>query len=249
MTTALISPDQLQLQKDLENSGVRVFTWPELNVTHVDDSSLLDEAIENLFGYDWLILKNVYAAQFFLLRLIELKDHAAELDDIHVIAIGEAASTRAIEGHVHVDILLDRHAPHLVIPSLSSYVSDSSLAGLNVLIPCANITHERYEHELSDLGARIDCVTAYQTTPDKRLAEVRALLSGGAIDVIAFSDAKSIENFASVFDTDDLSTVAVGTSAICFDEVTRSSAKTFGLHINLVSNYAAIAIQSLDKST
>src|ERR1043166_1798936 len=89
MTSVLISPTERQLKISFEQGGLRVFTWPEINLTESDDHTSLDEAIENLFGYDWLILKNERAAEFFLQRLTELKNQTGSLDELHVLTIGE----------------------------------------------------------------------------------------------------------------------------------------------------------------
>jgi uroporphyrinogen-III synthase len=43
-------------------------TWPQLAIQAPPTYSGLDEAIENLFGYDWLLFINENAARFFLER-------------------------------------------------------------------------------------------------------------------------------------------------------------------------------------
>jgi uroporphyrinogen-III synthase len=231
MTTALISPTARQLENKLEKSGLRVFCWPEISVGAAADCSSLDESIENLFGYDWLILKNEHAVEFFLRRLIETRSHIACLDEIQALAIGEATVAKLVAAQVHVDISLDRHANNSLVASLESYLGvEDSLAGLNLLFPSANITHESFEGELEERGARVDCVVAYRTTSDtRRLAELNALLAGGGIDAIIFPDVNAIEEFARVFDTDDLPRILRGVSVICGDAAARATAAEFGL--------------------
>src|ERR1041385_5226768 len=122
MTTALISPTARPLENNLGKSGFRVLTWPEVMVSAAADRSSLDESIENLFGYDWLILKNEHAAEFFLRRLIETTNHIATLDEIQVLAIGEPTVAKLIDAQAHVDISLDRHRHHALVASLESYL-------------------------------------------------------------------------------------------------------------------------------
>src|SRR5256885_2324966 len=98
-----------ELATSLEKSGARVWAWPALAIDEPDDDSLLSEAINNLFGYDWLILKNAYAADYFLRRF--LRDHQPEeLEELRVLTIGSEAAEKASELCVHVDIALDRFA-------------------------------------------------------------------------------------------------------------------------------------------
>jgi uroporphyrinogen-III synthase len=230
MTSVLISPRDPEFAGVYAPSDRRVFTWPELDVAESNNNFSLDESIDHLFGYDWLILKNERAAEFFLRRLIELKHHTASLDEVHVLAIGEATVAKLVDAQVHVDISLDRHAQNSLVVSLRSYVGgEESLASLNLLVPSANITHEAFESELEEGGARVDCVAAYRTTSDaRRMAELNALLAGGGIDAVIFRDAPSVDEFARVFDTDDLPRVLRGVSVIC-DEAARAAASEFGL--------------------
>ena len=53
-----------------------------------------DEAIDNLFCYDWLVLKNEAAAGAFLSRF-QHRHEPDELDDLKTIAIGESTGGTA----------------------------------------------------------------------------------------------------------------------------------------------------------
>ena len=237
MTSVLISPRHHEFAAACEQSGRRVFTWPELDVAELNNNFSLDESIDHLFGYDWLILKNERAVEFFLRRLIEVKHHTASLDEVHVLAIGEATGAKLVDAQVHVDISLARHTNNSLVASLHSYVGgEESLASLNLLFPSANITHEAFEAELDELGARLDCVAAYRTTADaRRMAELNALLTGGGIDAVIFHDPPSVEEFAQVFDTDDLPRILRGVSVLCDDKGARATAAEFGLKPHLTT--------------
>ena len=54
--TILIAPSALRaLVVELDRYGARVINWPEIEIGDPESFTALDEAIENLFGYDWLI--------------------------------------------------------------------------------------------------------------------------------------------------------------------------------------------------
>src|ERR1043166_9519554 len=231
MTSVLISSRDPEFARAYAPSDGRVFTWPELDVAELNNNNFsLDEAIDHLFGYDWLILKNERAAEFFVRRLIELKHHTASLDEVHVLAIGEATAAKLVDAQVHLDISLDRHAHNSLIASLRSYVAgDESLASLNLLFPSATLTHEAFEAELAERGARVDCVAAYRTTSDaRRLAEINALLAGGGIDAVVFHDSQSVGEFACGFDTGNLPRILKGVPVICDEEPAQATAAEFG---------------------
>src|SRR5947209_11368411 len=88
MTTVLASSSAPELIAELEAGNARVSTWPTPAVSEPDDPAPLNNAIEDLFGYDWLLLKNETAARSFLRRFLE-GHHAEELDDLRILTIGK----------------------------------------------------------------------------------------------------------------------------------------------------------------
>jgi uroporphyrinogen-III synthase len=236
MISVLISPDSSNhaIAVQLENSGARVVAWPPLDISAPADDSSIREAIDNLFGYDWLIFKNAPAVDYLMNSF--LSEHRRyELDDLRVMAIGSEACEKASEFQIHVDIALERFAHHRVHEEIRSYVGLDELPRLNVLVPNAGVSRETFEEQLEAGGARVDSVMAYRTCSNTEpLAKQKALLAGGGIDTIAFTGAASVNEFACVFDTDDLPRLLKGVAVICLDQTTARAASDFGLTQTLV---------------
>jgi uroporphyrinogen-III synthase len=232
MINVLVSPgdSHRELAATLERSGVRVSSWPQVEISAPADDASLHEAIENLFGYDWLVLKNVRAADYFL-RALLLKHRTEELDELRVLTIGSETAEMVAERQVHVDIALERFAHADIYREIESYVGESSsLSRQNLLVPSANIIIESFEDLLVDAGARVDPVTAYQTCADRlELIRLRTLFAGGGVDSVVFSGGSAIAEFADLFDTDDLGRVLSGVKVICLDPATRDLAGKYGL--------------------
>ena len=97
--TVLVSPGKAQgeLATELKQHGARVLTWPGLDIGGPEAYDALDEAIENLFGYDWLIFRNTNAVDFFLRRFHNRGHEISELDALRVCAVGEEAVTKLEE--------------------------------------------------------------------------------------------------------------------------------------------------------
>src|SRR5215510_1830271 len=87
--TILLSPHLNEISPVLRGHGFNVMTWPDVDIQPPQTFATLDEAIENLFGYDWLIFANEYAAHFFLERFAKQGHDVGELDSLRVCAIGE----------------------------------------------------------------------------------------------------------------------------------------------------------------
>ena len=230
MTSVLVSTGDQDLAAQLERLGARVITWPQLNLREAGDASTLDQAIADLFGYDWLILKNDRAAEYFL-RRFRLDNAADSLEQLRVLAIGEATTEKMIDSQIHVDVSLDRASFKNPFAAIESYLGGrDSVIGLNFLVPCAGTTREEFERQLDEAGARVDAVIAYRTTAEKqKLSQIKALLLGGGITRVIFTSPAAIDEFAQLFDTDDLAGLLGETTAACIDSITRDAATNFAL--------------------
>jgi uroporphyrinogen-III synthase len=244
MTSILLSPTDAgtELSKEFARLGARVIAWPELSVDVPENCFALDEAIENLFGYDWLVLKNDRAAEYFL-RSFRVLNSSDTLDQLRVLAIGETAAEQLIESQIHVDVALDRSALKSVFPAIEAYLGGRELiAGLNFLIPSAGTAREDFESQLEDAGARVDGVIAYRTTIEKqKLSQLKALLAGGGITCVAFTCTSTLEQLAQLFDTDDLSRLLAETKVSCLNSKTRDAATQFALTGTIIPAEPSIA--------
>lgn len=247
MINVLISPDDRESAAALRQTDARILVWPEARISDASDQVLLDNAIDSLFGYDWLIFKNEYAAEFFLLRLLELKHRTTDLDDVHVVAIGDATAAKLVDAQVHVDLAIPRAEFDSLVTLLGSYVGGKdSISGLNLLVPCAGINHEPFEKELEQLGARVDSVTAYKTTSDSRgLSQMNAMFAGGAIDVVIFLNSQAINDLTTICDTDNLTRLLAGAAVLGADRPTVTAAMSFGLRATEIANNLVEVVRQL----
>src|SRR5919202_6035613 len=65
----------------LEGYGARVVSCPTIEIAPPESYAALDDAIENLFGYDWLVFTSANAVEHFMRRFKESGKDEAELDD------------------------------------------------------------------------------------------------------------------------------------------------------------------------
>src|SRR2546421_11767832 len=87
----------------LEGYGARVVACPTIEIVEPETYAPLDQALDNLYGYDWLIFTSTNGVDFFLRRLATLGRSVSELDELRVCAIGTATAERLTAAHVHVD--------------------------------------------------------------------------------------------------------------------------------------------------
>jgi uroporphyrinogen III methyltransferase/synthase len=219
----------------LETYGAKVLSCPTIEIKEPESYDRLDESIDHLYGYDWLIFTSTNAVEFFLRRLATQHRNVSELDDVRVCAIGAATADKLRDAHVHVDLLPTRSKAEGVFTALSEFVGGTeSLCGLNILLPRAAIARDHLPRSLEDAGARVDIVTAYQTVipPQVDRGRLTAMLAGSA-DCIAFTSSSTVRNLALLFDTHDLSTILRGLVVACIGDVTAATAVEYGLTVNI----------------
>jgi uroporphyrinogen III methyltransferase/synthase len=220
---------------ELKKYGANVVLCPTIEIRELESYERLDEAIEHLYGYDWLIFTSVNGVEYFFQRLKIGNRNLSDLDELNVCAIGEATADRLRDLHVHVDVIPDEFKAEGVFSALERFVGGpEALAGLNVLIPRASVARDYLPKALEKAGARVDVVPAYRTELPANLdrGRVAALLSGGA-DCIAFTSSSTVKNLARLFDTEDLSGALAGVVIACIGDITATTAADYGLRVKI----------------
>lgn len=219
----------------LETYGAAVIVCPTIEIRALDNYERLDESLDHLYGYDWLILTSTNGVDFFLKRLTERGLKIDDLDEIKVCAIGQRTADKLHEAHVHVDVVPSQSTAEGVFAALGEFVGGvEHLRGLNILLPRALVGRDVLPKELEAAGARVDVVPAYQTVLPENLDRGRlsAMLTGSA-DCIAFTSPSTIKNLAKLFDTHDLSKSLPDVAVACIGSVTSSAAVEHGLNVDI----------------
>ena len=216
---------------ELEKYGAKVLVCPTIEITDPQSYARLDEALDDLYGYDWLIFTSANGVDYFLRRLREKQLDISALDALRVCAIGEATADRLRSVQIHVDVIPTEFRAEGIYAALEQYVGGrGALSGLNFLIPRAAIARDYLPKELEAAGARVDVVVAYRTVVPEGLDRGRltAMLAAGA-DCIAFTSSSTVRNLAQLFDTPDLSASLAGIVVACIGDITAATADEYGL--------------------
>ena len=233
ITRALAQADDFAAE--LQKYGAEVVLCPTIEISGLDSYERLDEAIDHLYGYDWLVFTSVNGVDHFFQRLKARDRHPSDIDELRVCAIGEATAERLNGLHVHVDVVPEEFKAEGVFEALKTFVGGSDgIKNLNVLIPRASVARDYLPRALEALGARVDVVPAYRTSLPANLdrGRIAAMLSGGT-DCIAFTSSSTVKNLALLFDTQDLSEALAGVSIACIGDITATTAAHYGLKVEI----------------
>ena len=233
VTRAASQADELSTL--LESYGANVLTCPTIEIREPENYNRLDEVLDHLYGYDWLIFTSTNGVEFFLRRLLNRGLRIEDLDEIRVCAIGQKTADKLHDAHVHVDVVPTESTGEGVFAALSEFVGGNEhLRGLNILLPRAAVGRDYLPKALEDAGARVDVVTAYQTVLPENFDRGRlsAMLAGSG-DCIAFTSPSTIKNLAKLFDTHDLGNTLPGVVIACIGPITAAAALEYGLKTDI----------------
>ncbi|MGZ5436400.1 MAG: uroporphyrinogen-III synthase [Pyrinomonadaceae bacterium] len=235
----LVAPAS-KLTPQLESAGFQTITWPRLQLTPPDNFAALDEAIANLYGYDWIIFIDSDAVRFFVERVEQQSREVSDLDTLRVCAIGEATAAKLEHARVHVDVVATQTNLSVIIGQLATYAGGiQHLDRLNFLLPQAAIGRDYLKEHIEHIGARADVVVSYQTVANDdltRLAGLHSMLLTGSVDAVVFSTPDEVFELARVFETNNLGALLRDTFVLVVGESTTSAAEAVGISQPLQPN-------------
>ncbi|MFS8085054.1 MAG: uroporphyrinogen-III synthase [Acidobacteriota bacterium] len=232
------------LAAELKDCGARVVDWPMLDTRDPESFDALDEAIANLFGYDWLIFRTVNAGEYFLRRFQMLGHDVSEMDALRVCAIGAATAATLEASRVHVDLIPEACDSNSVFRAVEDYLGGGTALGrLNFLVPGASTQLDMLCDLLEEAEARVDVIRTYRIFSSEGLAlsQLAALFAGGGIDCVVFLNQTDVRTFAELVDSNDLSGILGGVTVACFDETTAETAAQFDLPVHIIPTDAAVS--------
>jgi uroporphyrinogen III methyltransferase/synthase len=183
-----------KLAEPLEALGAEVLAMPVLEVTDPPDPSAVDAAIAQLASYDWVVLTSTNAVDRFFARLVFVDRTGEALSHVRIAVVGKATAAHMREKGVSPDLVPDEaRAEGLVAAFRTRGVG----AGCRILLPRALVAREVLPEQLREMGATVDVVPVYQTTPVDPDPAVLGRLRDGTVDAVTFTSGAIARAFVS----------------------------------------------------
>jgi uroporphyrinogen III methyltransferase / synthase len=155
-----------EITRQLEAFGATVIHCATIAVAPPASWASLDDSIQRLAEYDWLVFTSTNGVEFFFHRLREKRSVSnAKLTGQVICAIGPAtAQALEVAGTVANVVASESRAEGTLAAIIDYLGGPERLRGLKFLIPRASIARDILPDGLRKLGARVDAVETYQTT-------------------------------------------------------------------------------------
>lgn len=225
VTRALEQARDLTMQ--LTALGATVISLPAISFADPVDRSLLDGAIAELHGFDWVLFTSANAVRFFArrCRMLGIAPHAAQANGElpFVAAVGPATSeAAAAEG-----FLVAHMAEEFQGRALGRELAEE-LAGKKVLLPHGNLAGSELPDALRAAGAEVTEVICYRTLEAASAApEALEAVRRGAADVVTFFSGSAFRSLLGILGKECLGRVAIAAIA----PVTAAEIRAAGLSV------------------
>lgn len=183
------------LSRVLLSYGALPFEAPTIEIHPPTETEELDRAIKKIKQYRWIIFTSLNGVEAFFRRLADLQMDSRSLHSLQVGALGPAAAEALKDKGILPDCLLKNFTSQGLLREFKTM----NLSGKRILLPRADIAGEDLSRGLSRLGAEVDEITVYRTTPAFRgFAQAKDHLLRGEIDIIIFMSSSSVKNLTEV---------------------------------------------------
>ena len=183
-----------EIKKLFTNKGAKILDFPAIIVGYPDDLNPLDEALNEIYDFHWIIFSSSYGIKFVDERLRFLNTSLKECSKkIKIAVVGEKTSLFLS----HLGIEPDFVPPEFVAESLIENFPISGY-GLRVFLPRVQTGGRNLiADEFRNSGARVVEVAAYETRcPDSIPKETINAIYNRNVDAMVFSSGKTVSNSA-----------------------------------------------------
>jgi len=183
----------------------------------------LDQALNHLEDYDWLILTSANSVRALAERGAALGIEPQRFSGIKVAAVGEGTATAAREAGFNITFVPGLYVAESLVEELAGRI-----AGQRILLVRAAVARDVIPDALRAAGARVDVVEAYRNViPVAASGLLREALAGG-VDVATFTSSSSVTNLAEAARAAGLEWPFAGVPAVSIGPITSRTLRELG---------------------
>jgi uroporphyrinogen III methyltransferase/synthase len=210
----------------LKKLGAEVFEFPAIEIVPPVRWKKLDQAIDRLKSYDWILFTSANGVYFFWQRLREKGKRYRLPSSLKVGAIGPATANQLKEKGVFVHYIPKEFTAESILEGFEK----KFINGKRILLARAKKARDVLPKGLRKMGAEVDVVEAYRTVrPKGGSKKLKKILKDGKMDVITFTSSSTVNHFAELLKKENLKKLLRGIAIACIGPVTARTVKEWGL--------------------
>ncbi len=217
----------------LEEFGANCLEYSTINIQPVDSYAALDDELERINEYHWILFTSLNGVKYFFERLYGKGMDARRLKGPEIAVVGKSTADLLLKYGVHADLI-----PNVFTgEGLAQSLLDQGVEGRNILIPRALQGREILPETLRGAGAQVTVVPVYQNCPAQGDKEfLRAELEKGGVAMVTFTSSSTVRNFLALLDAenqDELKKLLAGVKIAAIGPITAKTVTDSGLKVDV----------------
>ena len=184
----------------LAKLGAKCVEAPAIKIIEPPDNYLdIDEKIEKLSDYNWLIFTSVNGVNAFFERLFKKNLDSRALRNIKIATIGVPTALKLKEFGIIADVVPNEFRAEGIVDALATYLQPKE----RILLARALKAREFLSEKLKEMGHIVDVSPVYQTIiGDFAKETVINKLEKKEIDMITFTSSSTVTNLINILGKD-----------------------------------------------
>jgi uroporphyrinogen III methyltransferase/synthase len=182
----------------LTELGANVSLQPAINIEEPLDWRPVDQALDGLRHYDWLVFSSSNGVRFLLERLMDTGRDLRALSGVKLATIGPGTSRALAQWHLCADVQPATFRAEALAERLTA-----DTKGKRILLARASRGREVLADQLRGAGAHVDQIVVYRSTdvqsPDP---DILQRLRSGQVDWMTVSSSAIARSLARMFQGD-----------------------------------------------
>lgn len=221
----------------LEELGAQTIEIPTIEIRDPSSWQPMDNAIRRLEEFHYLLVTSANGVRNFLRRLAACGRDVRDLKGIEIGAIGPSTAAEFAKTGVKVDFIPKDYRAE----GLLGVLDQRDLKGKSFLIPRAKVARDLVPRVLTERGARVEVVEAYETgLPEFAPGEIDRLLSP-APDAITFTSSSTVKHFAKLLGSRSIAEAIQGIAIASIGPITSHTIRELGLTVTVEARESTAA--------
>lgn len=184
-----------KLRAILGESGAEIIESSAIRITDPPDWTPVDDALDRLDRYDWLVFSSSNGVDFFFRRLIQTGRDARQVAGVKLAVIGPGTAERLAWYHLLADLIPEQYRAESLADALSREVQ-----GRRLLLARASRGRQVLAERLTAAGAEVDQVVVYSNVdveePDPVIVQ---RLTSRSIDWVAITSTSVAQSLVRLY--------------------------------------------------
>ncbi|MDH5774986.1 MAG: uroporphyrinogen-III C-methyltransferase, partial [Nitrospirota bacterium] len=217
----------------LAEQGAEPIECPTLEIRPPDSWVPVDEAIQELSTYDWVIFTSVNGVQAFMERLWFHQKDARSLANAKICCIGPRTAEELHRWGLVADLVPKEFQAEGILDALGGL----DLKGEKILIPRAKVAREILPQQLQAMGAQVQVVHGYQAVqPEEAQEPITHRFRNQDIQYLTFTSSSTVKNFCQLFaDRQEMHQLIQHAIVACIGPITAQTVQEEGLSVDIVA--------------